>query len=254
MPTEPIDLNPSVRVILHAGGDSTTAVADISEHLGSPNRAVFLPYALHDWDAYTAWAQQERYDQIGVELHGLHTFDEPVRAIQEADAIIVGGGNSFRLVAAIHELRLIGPVRNAVLSGVPYYGGSAGANVACPTIRTTNDMPIIQPPSFDAFGLIPFQINPHYVDPPPPELQVGETREQRLRQFLAENDVPVIGLREGSWVRIRGSEAELRGQAGALLFRRSRDPETVLPWTDVSTLLSLAPGYDSPLPQESGGF
>jgi len=238
--------SPRARILLHAGGDSTSAAADIAEHLGPCRNAVFLPYALHDHDAYVASAQEQRDGPLGIQLRGLHTFPSPVKAIASADAIVVGGGNSFRLVAALHRLNLVEPIRAAVARDVPYYGGSAGANVACPTIRTTNDMPIVQPPSLSALGLVPFQINPHYVDPLPPELQVGETRELRLLQFLEENDVPVIGLREGSWLRIRGETAELRGGSGALLFRRGRDTETLRPGADVSHLMAVEPRFDSP--------
>ena len=237
--------SPAARIMLHAGGDSTTAYEEISRHLQSPTRAVFLPYALSDWDGYTAATQERRWNTIGVPLHGLHTFADPVEAIRQADAIIVGGGNSFRLVAAIHALGLVDVVRKAVDAGVPYYGGSAGANVGCPTIRTTNDMPIIQPPSLAAFGLVPFQVNPHYVDPPPPELRVGETREERLTQFLEENEVAVIGLREGSWLRIRGSLAEFRGAAGGVLYQRGKEPEAVPPWSDISYLMESQPVYDT---------
>ena len=233
--------------MLHAGGDSTSAFGEISDHLGSPKFAVFLPYALRDWEGYTTAAQERRFDPIGVTLHGLHRFDDPAGAIRRADAIIVGGGNSFRLVDAIHNLGLIDPVREMVASGVPYYGGSAGANVGCPTIRTTNDMPIIQPASLTAFGLVPFQINPHYVDAAAPDLRMGETREERILQFLEENDAAVVGLREGSWLRILGTAAELRGGAGAVLFRRRTAIEHLQPWSDVSFLLEEQPRYDDPM-------
>ncbi len=136
-----------------------------------------------------------------LEVTGLHTVPNPAASLAEADAIIVSGGNSFRLVAALHRFYLIDTVRSAIVGGVPYFGASAGANVASPTIRTTNDMPIVQPPSFAAFGLVPFQINPHYIDPPPPEARIGETREERLQEFLEENQVTVVALREESWLR-----------------------------------------------------
>lgn len=215
-------------------------------HLGNARNAVFLPYALHDYDAYTASAQERRYDSVGITLHGLHTFADPIKAIAWADAIIAGGGNSFHLVGALHELGLIEPVRRAVDSGVPYFGASAGANVACPTIRTTNDMPIVEPVSLSAFGLVPFQINPHYVDPPPAELQIGETREQRIAQFLEENMVSVVGLREQSWLRIGGSSTQLRGAAGAVLFRRGCPPQEITVGADLSFLFDENPRYDQP--------
>ena len=186
------------RLMLHAGGDVTSARPAMLEHLGGARTAVMIPYAQSDHDRATArfsdWLAPH-----GVDITGVHTTGDPAAAIANAEAIFVTGGNSFRLVAALHRLSLLGPVRSAIDRGIPYFGASAGANVACPTIRTTNDMPIVQPPSFVAFDLVPFQINPHYIDPPPPEARVGETREERLKEFLEENDV-TIDLRQASFV------------------------------------------------------
>jgi len=147
-------------------------------------------------------------------------------------------------VSALHRLGLIEPVRAAIERGIPYYGASAGANVACPTIRTTNDMPIVQPRSFAALSLVPFQINPHYIDPPPPEARIGETREERLREFLEENDVIVVALREQSWLEIDGPSMHLRGTGGAVLFRRNVEPGQVRGGADLSSLLLETPRYD----------
>jgi dipeptidase E len=135
-------------------------------------------------------------------------------------------------------------VRSAIDRGIPYFGASAGANVASPTIRTTNDMPIVQPPSFVAFDLVPFQINPHYVDPPPPEARIGETREERLNEFLEENDVTVVALREQSWLAVDGPSMHLRGTGGAVLFRRGAEPRQLTGGTDLSRLLRETPRYD----------
>ena len=176
------------RLLLHAGGDARSARPSVVEHLRGARRAVMIPYAQSDHDRATE-RFQEWLAPEGVEITGIHAADDPQAAIAAAEAIFVTGGNSFRLVNALHRLSLIEAVRSAIDGGVPYIGASAGANVACPTIRTTNDMPIVQPPSFAAFDLVPFQINPHYIDPPPPEARIGETREERLREFLEENDV-----------------------------------------------------------------
>jgi len=232
------------RLMLHAGGDIASAAEEILEHFRGARRAVMIPYAVKDHDRITT-RFNERFAPQGLEVTGLHRFDDPVVALAEADAIIVSGGNSFRLVTALHRLALIDPVRAAISGGVPYFGASAGANVACPTIRTTNDMPIVQPPSFAAFGLVPFQVNPHYIDPPPPEARVGETRDERLQEFLEENAVTVVALREQSWLLVNGPVMSLRGTGGALVFRRGAAPEPRSGGADLSPLLQEAPQYDA---------
>lgn len=231
------------RLLLHAGGDGTSARPAVIEHLRGARRAVMIPYAQSDHDHATA-RFREWLVPHGVEITGVHTASDPAEAIARADAIFVTGGNSFRLVAALHRLALLDPVRSAVDRGVPYFGASAGANVACPTIRTTNDMPIVQPPSFEAFNLVPFQVNPHYIDPPPPEARVGETRAERLAEFLEENDVPVVALREQSWLEIDGLSMRLRGTGGGVLFRRGAEPVRLAGDADLSPVLLETPRYD----------
>jgi dipeptidase E len=232
------------RLFLHAGGDGTSARPAVIEHLRGAKRAVMIPYAQSDHDRATA-RFSEWLTPHGVEITGVHTAADPARMIADADAVFVTGGNSFRLVDALHRLGLIAPVRAAIERGIPYWGASAGANVACPTIRTTNDMPIVQPPSFAAFSLVPFQINPHYIDPPPPEQRVGESREERLQEFLEENDVVVVALREQSWLEIDGPSMHLRGTGGAVLFRRGAEPGQVIGGADLSSLLLETPRYDA---------
>jgi dipeptidase E len=231
------------RLLLHAGGDGTSARSHVIDHLRGARRAVMIPYAQGDHDRATA-RFAEWLAPHGVEIRGVHAVDDPAAAIAEAEAVFVTGGNSFRLVSALHRLGLIEPVRAAIERGIPYYGASAGANVACPTIRTTNDMPIVQPRSFAALSLVPFQINPHYIDPPPPEARIGETREERLREFLEENDVIVVALREQSWLEIDGPSMHLRGTGGAVLFRRNVEPGQVRGGADLSSLLLETPRYD----------
>lgn len=148
-------------------------------------------------------------------------------ALQGAEAIFIGGGNTFRLLKALYGYNLLGVIRERVGNGMRYMGSSAGINVAGPTIRTTNDMPIVQPPSFDALGLVPFQLNPHYLDADPNSTHMGETREERLLQFLEENETPVIGLREGAILRIENGTSELLGAKGARIFRRKLTPVEV---------------------------
>lgn len=231
------------RLLLHAGGDGTSARPAVINHLRGAKRAVMIPYAQSDHDRATA-RFSEWLAPLGVEIIGVHTVDDPAAAIAGTEAVFVTGGNSFRLVNALHRLGLIDTVRAAIERGIPYYGASAGANVACPTIRTTNDMPIVQPPSFAAFDLVPFQINPHYIDPPPPEARIGETRDERLREFLEENDATVIALREQSWLEIDGPAMRLVGTGGAVLFKRDAESEQLRGGADLSELLLDTPRYD----------
>ncbi|HXG59240.1 MAG TPA: dipeptidase PepE [Thermoanaerobaculia bacterium] len=187
-------------------------------------RVAFVPFALKDRSAYTAKVR-ERLGRMGFDVVQV----ESAADLLDADAIFVGGGNTFRLLNLLYERNLIDEIRQRVRSGIPYIGSSAGTNVAAPTIRTTNDMPIVQPPSFDAFGFVPFQINPHYLDPDPHSTHKGETREERIREFLEENDTPVIGLREGTMLRVGGGRVTLLGMARARIFRRGAEPVEVDP-------------------------
>lgn len=213
---------------LHGSGYLDHAEAEIRSFLGDAQRVLFVPYALFDRDKYAANAQQ-RFLKMGYELTSIHTTENPVAAVNETDAVFIGGGNTFRLLRALYEFDLLEAIRQRVSNGMPYIGSSAGSNVAAPTIKTTNDMPIVQPPSFNALGLVSFQINPHYLDPDPNSKHMGETREERINQFLEENDTPVVGLREGAMLRIENGETILRGSTGARIFRRGRQPLEILP-------------------------
>jgi dipeptidase E len=148
----------------------------------------------------------------------------PTAAIDKADAVFIGGGNTFRLIDALWRLDLIDPIRRRISGGAPYIGSSAGSNVACPTIKTTNDMPIVQPPTFEALNLAPFNINPHYLDPMPESTHMGETREERIAEFHEENRQPVVGLREGAWLVVERNTVTVDGSTGVRLFRPGRPP------------------------------
>jgi dipeptidase E len=167
-----------------------------------------------------------------------------VRAVRDAEAVFVGGGNSFRLLRALTHLGALDALRYVVQQGVPYLSASAGSNLACPSIRTTNDMPIVEAVSLLALGLIPFQLNPHYLDPDPLSSYQGETRQQRIEEFLEENDVPVLGLREGAWLRVSGRRAVLSGSNTGRLFRRHAEPADVPIGADLSYLLETKPRFD----------
>jgi len=204
----------------------------------SGRRVLFVPFALADHDGYTDTVAQA-LAPVGVAVTGLHTADDPVGAVASAEAFYVGGGNTFRLLATLQRLGLLTVLRQRVLDSVPYLAASAGTNLACPTIRTTNDMPIVEPSDFGALALVPFQINPHYLDPPSGSRHMGESREQRVLQFHEENDVPVLGVREGGWLTRDGDWLKLTGSS-ARLFRRGVEPQEVAPGSDLSDLLAAA--------------
>lgn len=221
---------------LHGSGYLDHAAGEISDFLGEVKRVLFVPYALHDRDKYAAQAR-ERFAKMGYELDSIHS-SEPLEAVRNTEAIFIGGGNTFRLLKALYDHDLLDAIRERVREGMPYIGSSAGSNVAAPTIRTTNDMPIVQPPSLDALGLVSFQINPHYLDADPNSTHKGETREERLIQFLEENETPVIGLREGAMLRIENGRIQLRGSTGARIFRRGNEPVETVPGDYLDDLLS----------------
>ncbi|HVW43534.1 MAG TPA: dipeptidase PepE [Amycolatopsis sp.] len=212
------------------------AMDALAEVLTGVRRLVFVPFALSDHDGYTARVTQA-LEPLSVEVVGAHEGD-PIKLFNSAQAVFVGGGNTFRLLRALYARELLAPIRDRVAHGTVYIGASAGTNVACPTIRTTNDMPIVQPPAFEASGLVPFQINPHYLDPVEGDVHMGETREERIEQFLEENDAPVLAMREGTWLRRVDSSLTLGGdEVGARLFRRGHEPAEVPSGADLSRLL-----------------
>ena len=208
----------------HGQGYLDHAIDEILGFLGGVRRVTFVPFALQDREGY-AGKFSARLAASGLEAEALAGDEADRRRIDAAEAVFVGGGNTFRLLRAVHDLGLLAPLRERVLAGMPYLGASAGINVAGPTIRTTNDMPIVEPHGFDALNLVPFQINPHYVDADPASTHMGETREQRIVEFLEENDRVVVGLREGGWIRVEGGAGRLGGLNGARIFRRGSQPE-----------------------------
>lgn len=222
---------------LHGSGYLDHAEGEIRDFLGEVKRVLFVPFALHDRDGYATQAHA-RFEKMGCQLDSIHTASEFSDAVRETEAIFIGGGNTFRLLKALYDHSLLGAIRQRVRGGMPYIGSSAGSNVAAPTIRTTNDMPIVQPPSFDALGLVSFQINPHYLDADPNSTHKGETREERIIQFLEENETPVIGLREGAILRIENGKTLLKGSTGARVFRRGHEPVETLPGGYLDEFLS----------------
>ena len=207
-------LNSSSNV--HGYGYLDHAEPELRKHLAGATRVAFVPFAAFDHGAYVAKVR-DRLAKMELEVVEIDQLDR-------ADAIFVGGGNTFRLLKKLYETKLFERVRERVRGGTPYVGSSAGSVVACPTIRTTNDMPIVESSTLDAFGFIDFQLNCHYLDPDPGSTHKGETREDRLREFHEENATPVLGLREGCMIVVNGDEARLVGLKPARIFRRGEEP------------------------------
>jgi dipeptidase E len=223
--------------VVHGHGYLDHAEAEIRRHLAKTPSVTFVPYALADQDDY-AKRVRARLGRMGLSVVSLHETDDPVIAVNAASAIFIGGGNTFRLLSLLYDKKVLAPIRKRILAGVPYMGSSAGTNVACPTIKTTNDMPIVYPPSFDALGLVPFQINPHYLDADPASKHQGETRAQRIGEFHEMNAAPVVGLREGAILVVGDSTVALEGSAAARVFRRGADPVEYEPGSKLDFLLS----------------
>ncbi|MEE2790715.1 MAG: dipeptidase PepE [Acidobacteriota bacterium] len=219
----------------HGTGYLDHCMDEILDILDGRQRLAFVPFALFNREAYGAKAQA-RFKQADIETRAL-SLTNTAETLDWAEAFFVGGGNTFRLLKTLREGDLLAEIRQRVSQGAVYMGASAGANVAAPTIRTTNDMPIVEPGSFDALSLVPFQINPHYVDPPPDTTHMGETRDQRLVEYLEENEGPVVGVREGAWIRVDKRQARIGGTRPVRIFRRHLPPEERHPGEDLSDLL-----------------
>jgi dipeptidase E len=223
----------------HGRGYLDHVETEIRELVSTGTRVAFVPFALRDRRAYTITAQA-RFRDMGLSIHSVHDVSNMVRAVDEADVIFVGGGNTFRLLKGLYDHDLLGPIRRKVAAGMPYIGSSAGSIVACPSLKTTKDMPVVQPPSFEALGLVPFQISPHYLDPDPSSAHMGETQQERIQQFLEENEEDVIGLREGSFLRVEEGVVTLKGPHTARIFRRGEEPVEVAPDSDLGNVLEAA--------------
>jgi len=192
---------------------------------------------MRDREAYTALARR-RLEAMGYGLDSVAESSDPEQAVAGAEAIFIGGGNTFRLLKSLYDFDLLRMIRHKVSQGMPYLGSSAGSIVACPTLKTTKDMPVVEPPSFDALGLVGFQISPHYLDPDTHSTHMGETQEERITQFLEENHAPVIGLREGTMLRVEEGAILLKGITAARVFRRGHSPVEIEPESNLVDLLS----------------
>lgn len=223
---------------LHSGAYLEYLLPELKSFFKGVETLTFIPYARPSGishDSYTAKVR-EAFSQINIAVKGIHEYENPVKAIEEADAIFTGGGNTFLLVQQLYQNNLISTIQEKVKAGTPYLGTSAGSNICGLTMETTNDMPIVYPPSFKTFGFVPFNLNPHYLDPDPASTHMGETRETRIAEFHAFNTQPVVGLREGSWLEVAGNTIILRGSLSARIFEQGKTPIEVETNTNLSYL------------------
>jgi dipeptidase E len=209
---------------------------EIADLVKYTDTVIFVPYARPggiSHDEYTEKAAKA-FEKIDKKLIGLHTFENPLEALKTAKGVFTGGGNTFVLVNALYKLKLMQPLREAIFNGLPYLGTSAGSNICGVSMMTTNDMPIIYPPSFKTLGVIPFNLNPHYLDPDTSSKHMGETRETRIKEFHTQNTIPVVGLREGSWIRVQNEKIVLKGGLDARIFEQEKEPYEIKTGTELN--------------------
>lgn len=201
-------------------------------------KLIFIPYAQPSGISCDEYTEKVRmvFSTLNIKVVGIHTFQNPVEALKDAEGIFTGGGNTFRLVNMLYKTETMAPLREAIFDGVPYLGTSAGSNICGLTMQTTNDMPIIYPPSFKTLGVIPFNLNPHYLDPIEGSTHMGETRETRIKEFHSLNHIPVVGLREGSWLYVQGDIITLKGNTSARIFEKNKSPYEVKSGCNLSGL------------------
>lgn len=211
---------------LHGSGYLEYLLDEVKSFFVNANTILFIPYARPGGISHEAYTLivKDVFKKIDKKVIGIHEFTNPEDAINNADAIFTGGGNTFVLTYHLYKYNLISALQSSIKSGTPYLGTSAGSNICGLTIKTTNDMPIVYPPSFNALALVPFNINPHYLDPDTSSKHMGETRETRIKEFHNYNTPPVVGLREGSWLKIKGESIILKGDLKARIFEQNKQP------------------------------
>ena len=223
---------------LHSGSYLEYLLPALQEHFKECRSLVFIPYARPGGISHDEYTKRAAvfFAKLNITVTGLHEYDNPAQALTNAEAVFTGGGNTFLLVTQLYKNGVMGALEQAIKTGTPYLGSSAGSNICGLTMQTTNDMPIVYPPSFKTLGAIPFNLNPHYLDPQPGSLHMGETRETRIKEFHAFNTPPVLGLREGSWLQVHGNAIILKGDLPARLFRQGKEPEELEAGSDLSWL------------------
>ena len=214
---------------IHGSGYLEYLLEELEVFFKDASEILFIPYARPGGISHEEYTKKaaEAFSKINKSVRGIHEFDDPIAAVKEADGIFTGGGNTFVLVNQLYKNNLLEPIKEAIKNGTPYLGTSAGSNICGLTVNTTNDMPIVYPPSFKVLGLIPFNINPHYLDPDPNSTHKGETRETRIKEFHAYNTPPVVGLREGSWLEVQDDSIVLKGILKARIFEYNKEPYEV---------------------------
>lgn len=224
---------------LHGSGYLDHCEDEIRKFLKKNSNILFIPYARPSGISHTEYTKiaYNRFKKMDFELTGIQTYKNPKKAIIKAEAIFIGGGNTFVLLNDLYKKNILKIIRKKVSEGMQYIGTSAGSNVACKSIKTTNDMPIIYPPSFKALNLVPFNINPHYIDPQPESKHMGETRETRIKEFHFYNKEYVVGLREGAMLNINNDKITLKGTTGAKVFKKGVETKEYKPGDTLNFLL-----------------
>lgn len=223
---------------LHNGSYLDYLLPELENHFKKITTILFIPYARPSGISHDEYTEKVRqtFALINKKVTGIHEFQDPIKAINEAEGIFTGGGNTFVLVNELYRNNIIDSLEKVVNNGTPYLGTSAGSNICGLTMNTTNDMPIVYPPSFRTLGFVSFNINPHYLDPDLNSTHMGETRETRINEFHSFNPQPVIGLREGSWLEVKGESIRLKGNLTARLFQKNQSPEEIEPETELKDL------------------
>lgn len=223
---------------LHGGKYLEYLLPTLKSHFKNCKTILFIPYARPGGISHDEYTQKatEAFAAIDIKVTGIHEFEDPQDAVKNAEGIFTGGGNTFLLVTQLYKNNIMQLISETVKNGTPYLGSSAGSNICGLSMQTTNDMPIVYPPSFQTLGLIPFNLNPHYLDADLQSKHMGETRETRIKEFHAFNSVPVLGLREGSWLEVKDEKITLKGDLSARLFRQNQNPEELETESDLSSL------------------
>ena len=223
---------------LHGGNYLEYLLPELQSFFSNVKQLLFIPYARPSGISHDDYTKKvsEAFDKINILVKGIHEFENPVEAIENAEGIFTGGGNTFLLVSQLYKNNVIDALEKVVKNGTPYLGTSAGSNICGLTMNTTNDMPIVYPPSFRTLGFVSFNINPHYLDPIEDSTHMGETRETRINEFHHFNPQPVVGLREGSWLEVKGDSVKLKGTLTARIFKRNEKPIEVEPETELNDL------------------